>query len=55
VYHTPGGDRILLNAERGFFAQSLGMIVDLLADGDMDFGVMPFDELQRNQKLVVPQ
>ena len=29
------------------------MIVDLLADGDAGFGVEPFDELQRNQKLVV--
>jgi hypothetical protein len=29
------------------------MIVDLLAEDDMDFGVMPFDGLQRNQKLVV--
>lgn len=29
------------------------MIVDLLAGGDMEFGVTPFDELQRNQKLVV--
>ena len=29
------------------------MIVDWLADGDMEFGVVPFDRLQRNQKLVV--
>jgi hypothetical protein len=29
------------------------MIVDLLADGDVGFGVVPFDQLQRNQKLVV--
>jgi hypothetical protein len=53
VYQTPGGDRVLLDAERRFFTQSLGMVVDLLSEGDMDFGVMPFDELQRNQKLVV--
>jgi hypothetical protein len=53
VYHTPGGDRILLDAERQLFTQSLAMIVDLLADGDAEFGVVPFDQLQRNQKLVV--
>jgi hypothetical protein len=53
VYHTPGGDRILIGAERRFFTQSLAMVVDLLAESDMDLGVMPFDELQRNQKLVV--
>ena len=53
MYHTPGGDRVLLGAERHFFTHSLAMIVDLLADEDMDFGVAPFDELQRNQKLAV--
>jgi len=53
VYHTPGGDRVLLGAERRFFTQTLAVIVDLLADTDMGFGVTPFDELQRNQKLVV--
>ena len=53
MYHTPEGDRILLGAERRFFTHSLAMIVDLLADEDMEFGVAPFDELQRNQKLAV--
>ena len=53
MYHTPGGDRILLGAERQLFVQSLGMMVDLLAEDDMAFGVSPFDDLQRNQKLVV--
>ena len=53
MYHTPRGDRILLGAERRFFIQSLAMIIDLLAAGDMEFGVAPFDQLQRNQKLVV--
>jgi len=53
VYHTPGGDRVLLGAERRFFTHSLAMIVDLLADGDLDFGTAPFDVLQRPQKLVV--
>lgn len=53
VYHTPGGDRILLGAERSLFTHSLAMIVDILADGDTEFGVLPFDDLQRNQKLVV--
>ena len=52
MYHTPGGDRILLGAERRFFTQLLAMVVDLLAEGDMEFGVIPFDELQRNQKLL---
>jgi hypothetical protein len=31
----------------------LAVIVDLLALGDADFGVVPFDNLQLNQKLVV--
>jgi hypothetical protein len=31
----------------------LAVIVDLLADGDVEFGTTPFDELQRPQKLVV--
>jgi hypothetical protein len=53
VYHTPGGDRVLLDAERSFFTNCLAMIVDQFADGDAKFGVAPFDELQRNQKLVV--
>jgi hypothetical protein len=53
MYHTPAGDRVLLGAERHFFTQSLAMIVDLLTDEDLVFGVAPFDELQRNQKLVV--
>ncbi len=53
MYHTPGGDRILVGAERSFFTHSLAMIVDLLADGDLDCGTTPFDELQRPQKLVV--
>ena len=53
MYPTPGGDRILDGAERELFTHSLSMIVDLLADGDMEFGVTPFEELQRNQKLVV--
>lgn len=53
MYHTPSGDRILLGAERTFFIHSLAMIVDMLADDDADFGVTAFDQLQRNQKLVV--
>jgi hypothetical protein len=28
------------------------MMVDLLTEGDVDFGIAPFDNLQRNQKLV---
>ena len=53
MYHTPSGDRVLLGAERRLFMQSLGMIVDLLATDDMEFGIDPFDQLQPNQKLVV--
>ena len=53
MYHTPRGDRVLHGAERRIFTQSLAMIVDLLAQGDADFGVTPFDELQWNQKVVV--
>ena len=53
MYHTPGGDRVLVGAERRFFTHSLATIVDLIADEDMEFGVAPFDELQRNQKLAV--
>ena len=53
MYHTPDGDRILLGAEREFFTQSLAMIIHLLAEDDMEFGVTGFDQLQRNQKLVV--
>jgi len=53
MYHTPGGNRILTGAERHLFTQSLAMVVDLLADCDVEFGVIPFDELQRTQKLFV--
>jgi len=52
LYHTPYGDRILLDAERSLFTHSLGMLVDMLAEGDLDFGVASFQQLQRNQKLV---
>jgi hypothetical protein len=51
MYRTPEGERILLGAERRLFEESLGMMVDLLSEGDTDFGVQPFDELQRGQKL----
>jgi hypothetical protein len=51
VYHTPGGNRILLGAERTFFTHTLAMIIDLLADDDAEFGIAAFDQLQRNQKL----
>jgi hypothetical protein len=51
MYHTPAGDRILLDAERRFFVHSSAMIVDMLAGGDLEFDVAAFDRLQRNQKL----
>lgn len=51
MYKTPGGERILQGAERQLFQQSLGMMVDLLSDGDIDFDVFTFDQLQRGQKI----
>jgi hypothetical protein len=51
MYHTSLGNRILLGAERHLFSACLGMIVDMLADDDTDFGLEAFDTLQRNQKL----
>mgnify|MGYP001826540529 CR=1 FL=1 len=51
MYHTPGGNRILLGAERTFFTHTLATIIDLLADDDVEFGIAAFDQLQRNQKL----
>jgi hypothetical protein len=51
VYPTPKGDRILLGAERQLYEESLGMMADLLADGDTDFGVLVFDDLQPGAKL----
>ncbi len=53
MYHTPKGVRVLLGAERRFYEQSLGMIVDLLATGDMGFDIELFDHFQQNQKLFV--
>ena len=51
MYWTPDGERILQGAERRLFQESLGMVGDLLSDGDCDFDVQVFDELQRGQKL----
>lgn len=51
MYRTSSGDRILLGAERHLFLESLGMMVDNLSDGDCEFGVQVFDDLQRGQKL----
>ena len=51
MYHTPGGNRILLGAERTFFTHMLATIIDLLADDDAEFGIAAFDQLQHNQKL----
>jgi len=55
MYHTPAGDRILRGAERKLFVSSLGMVVDLLvdSDGEANFGVSSFDELQLGQKLFI--
>ena len=51
MYPTPKGDRILLGAERQLYEKSLGMMADLLANGDTDFGVLVFDDLQPGAKL----
>ena len=51
MYPTPGGDRILQGAERRLYVESLGMITDFLASGDMEFGIPVFDQLQRGSKL----
>ena len=51
MYQTPSGERVLLGAERFLFESTLGMMVDLLGDGDFDFGVPAFDQLQRGQRL----
>ncbi len=53
VYHTPQGERILENAERELFVHSLAMMVDMLDLDDAQFGIAAFDQLTRNQKLVV--
>ena len=45
MYPTPKGDRILEGAEARLHEESLGMMTDLLADGDVDFGVPAFDGL----------
>lgn len=52
MYQTPCGDRILEGAERRLYEESLGVMVDFLADGDFDFGVALFDEMQLGPKLV---
>ncbi len=41
LYHTPGGHGILLGAERQLYSHSVAVVVDLLADDDLDFGVTP--------------
>jgi hypothetical protein len=51
MYRAPLGDRILLDAERHLFSDCLGLVVDLLTDGDSDFGFEAFDNLQLTQKL----
>ena len=51
MYPTPRGGRILLDAERRLYEESLGMMVDHLSIIDCDFGVPAFDELQRGAKL----
>ena len=40
-----------MGPEKRFFTESLGIMADLLSDGDDDFGITVFDRLQRNQKI----
>ncbi len=51
MYHTAQGDRTLQGAERRLFSQSLGMIVDMLRDGDVVVEVPLFDDLDRGVKI----
>ena len=51
MYRTSKGERILLDAERRLFEESLAMMVDNLSVCDGDFGVPAFDQLQLGQKL----
>jgi hypothetical protein len=51
VYRTSRGDRELEGAERQLFIESLATLIDQFSDADMEFGIPPFDELQRNQKI----
>jgi hypothetical protein len=53
MYNTPLGVRVLQGAERTFFIESLGMIVDYMRSGDYGVGVTVFDDLQRNQKIAI--
>lgn len=52
MYQTPCGDRILEGAERRLYEESLGVMVDFLADGDFEIGVTLFDQMQLGSKLV---
>ena len=61
MYKTSLGDRVLEGEERQFFIELLGTLVDQFSvdrfSGDqfseleLEFGIPPFDELQRNQKI----
>ena len=51
MYRTSRGDRVLEGAERQLFVQALATLVDQFSDADSEFGIPPFDELQRNQKI----
>jgi hypothetical protein len=53
MYHTPEGNRILLDAERLLFSECAGMIVDMLDEGYYASDFQAFEELPRNQKLAV--
>ena len=51
MYKTSRGDRVLKGVERRLFVPTLGTLVDLFSDVDLEVGIPPFDELQRNQKI----
>lgn len=42
---------MLEGAERQLFVEALATLVDQFVDADPEFGIAPFDELQRNQKI----
>ncbi len=55
MYSTPDGVRILRGDEARLFESAAAMMVDVLADGDTDFGIDRLAEVPYGQKLVLFQ
>ena len=56
MWWTPDGQRVLQGAEAVLFREALGTVVDMVRDDNesvWQFGALPFDNLQPNQKLAV--